>query len=102
MALQNATRGAYRHLPAILVGWEALEGITQFFEGRVEELDVAAVGAVADEFIRCLLDLLNEGLVTDGNALFRMRIFVNVQERTIFVIDWSFHEKSQNLEPRPY
>jgi len=59
-------RAEHRHLAALAVGAEDLEGVAQFFQGGVEQLDVAAVGLVAQQLVGGFVDLLHQLLDPDG------------------------------------
>ena len=59
-------RAEHRHLAHGAVRREDFEGKAQFFESGIDELDVHACGAVAEELVGGLTDLLDELLYAGG------------------------------------
>ena len=66
MILRQARRAEHGHLAAIAIGSEDLERVAQLLERRVQHLDLRAVGAVPDQLVGGLADLLNELFVAEG------------------------------------
>ena len=65
IARRQPRRAEHRHLAQMPIRREHLEAVAQLLEGRAEQLDVAARGAVADEFVGGLADLLDQLLDAD-------------------------------------
>ena len=76
-------RAEHRHLAHGAIRREDLEGIAQLLQRGVEQLHIAARGAVAEELVGRLADLLDELLYTRRLTLFRVRVFVDLLEAAV-------------------
>src|SRR5262249_3153390 len=73
-------RAEHGDLAQVAVGGEDLEGVAQLLERGAEQLDVAAGGAVADQLVGRLADLLHQLLAADGGAVVGVGLVVEVWE----------------------